>query len=315
MMMNTHNPLVTQLGYPPDARLVIFHADDVGMCHGSNQAYFDLMTAGILQTGSVMMPCPWSPELIQACQQNPALDIGVHLTLTSEWSGYRWGPISTRDPASGLLDEEGYFWRRVAGVQEHLEIGAAVEEMRAQIERVRAAGIDFTHLDTHMGAATIPALVDHYVALGFGYGVPVLLPRRIDDYIRTLGLAGPDEATWLTFTAAVEERGMPLIDWFRITPAHHTHENSAARMELYETILQELPPGVTYFSLHPNASGDIETIVPERAYWRTFEHHYFRSQRLHDFLQAEQIVPIGYRAIRNVMRSNLTKIAHIRSSE
>jgi predicted glycoside hydrolase/deacetylase ChbG (UPF0249 family) len=91
------NPLVTQLGYPSDARLVIFHADDVGMCHGSNQAYLELCAAGILQTGSVMIPCPWSPELVQACQQNPTLDIGVHLTLTSEWAGYRWGPISTRD--------------------------------------------------------------------------------------------------------------------------------------------------------------------------------------------------------------------------
>jgi chitin disaccharide deacetylase len=303
------NPLVEQLGYGSDSRLVIFHADDVGMCHGSNQAYVELCAAGILQTGSVMAPCPWSPELVQACQQNPALDIGVHLTLTSEWSSYRWGPISTRDPASGLLDDEGYFWRRVEGVQGHLQPTAAVQEMRAQIEQVRLAGVDFTHLDTHMGAATISELVEHYVALGFEYGVPVLLPRQIDDYIRTLGLAGPDEATWLTFAAAVEARGMPLVDWFRITPAYHTNENSEARFELYETILHELPPGVTYFSLHPNAPGDIETIVPERAYWRTFEYRYFQSQRLRDFLTVEQIVPIDYRAIRNIMRANRAKMA------
>ena len=303
--MNTPNPLVTQLGYPPEARLVIFHADDVGMCHGSNQAYFDLWAAGMLQTGSVMIPCPWAQELLYACQQNAALDIGVHLTLTSEWAGYRWGPISTREPASGLIDEEGYFWRRVERVQAHLQPTAAITEMHAQIERARQAGLDFTHLDTHMGAALLPELLQAYVAFGFDYGVPVLLPRQIDDYVRTLGLVGPDEQAWLDLTTAVESRGMPLIDWFRITPGYHTADRDADRAVLYEEMLHNLPPGVTYFSLHPNASGDIETIVPERAYWRTFEHAYFQSQRLRAFLQAEQIIPIGYRAIRNVMRSHL----------
>ncbi len=307
--MSMQNPLVTQLGYPSDARLVIFHADDVGMSHGSNQAYLELCAAGILQTGSVMIPCPWSPELVQACQQNPTLDIGVHLTLTSEWAGYRWGPISTRDPATGLVDDEGCFWHRVEGVQTHLQPAVAVQEMQAQIERVRQAGVDFTHLDTHMGAALLPDLVEQYAALGFAYGVPVLLPRRIDDYIRTLGLAGPDEATWLTFADAVEARGMPLVDWFRITPAYHTNDNGEARIELYESILHDLPPGVTYFSLHPNAPGDIETIVPERAYWRTFEYRYFQSDRLRTFLQNEQIIPIGYRAIRDAMRANLARLA------
>ena len=303
--MNTPNPLVTQLGYPADARLVIFHADDVGMCHGSNQAYLDLCAAGLLQTGSVMIPCPWAQELLQACQQNPTLDMGVHLTLTSEWSGYRWGPISTREPASGLIDEEGYFWHRVQHVQAHLQLATAVTEMRAQIQRAQRAGLDFTHLDTHMGVAILPELIQAYVDFGFAYGVPVLLPRQIDDYVRTLGLVGPDEQAWLAFTSAVEARGMPLVDWFRITPGYHTDDGEVGRAALYEALLHDLPPGITYFSLHPNASGDIETIVPERAYWRTFEHTYFQSQRLRAFLQAEGIIPIGYRAIRQVMRSRL----------
>ena len=143
--MDTPNPLVTQLGYPADARLVIFHADDVGMCHGSNQAYLDLCAFGLLQTGSVMMPCPWAQELLQACQQNPALDMGVHLTLTSEWSGYRWGPISTRDPASGLIDAEGYFWHRVQPVQDHLRLDAAFRFTA----RLVAVGSELIHVHRH----------------------------------------------------------------------------------------------------------------------------------------------------------------------
>ena len=299
------NPLVKALGYGPDDRLVIFHADDVGMCHGSNQAFVDLSTAGIVQTGSVMIPCPWSPELLNLCRADPKLDIGVHLTLTSEWAGYRWGPLATREPVSGLLDAAGYFPQQVAVLQAQLNVAAAFAEMRAQIERVQAAQVDFTHIDTHMGASIIPELLEQYVAFGFAYQVPVLLPRRIDDYLRRMNLAGPDETAWLDFAASVEAQGMPLVDWFRITPGYHLADRADDRATLYEDLLANLLPGVTYFSLHPNAPGDIETIVPELAYWRTFEYDYFRSARLRTFLAAEKITPIGYRAIREVMRRGL----------
>jgi hypothetical protein len=301
------NPLVTKLGYGPQDRLVIFHADDVGMCHGSNRAFRELSAAGILQCGSVMAPCPWAAEILGQAQANPALDIGVHLTLTSEWGSYRWGPLTTRDPASGLVDDEGCFWRRVPQVQAQLHVAAAERELRAQIERVIRAGVTITHLDTHMGVATIPELLPLYVALGFEYGVPVLLMRQVDEYMQSLGLVPPDQAAWQAVVADFEARGMPLVDWFRITPAYHLQDWSLGRAAIYETILRELPPGVTYFSLHPNAPGEIEAIEPDRAYWRTFEYEYFQSKRLRDFLTAERITPIGYRAIHGVMQAMIAE--------
>src|SRR4051812_38475886 len=138
----TVNPLISKLGYSPTDRLVIFHADDGGMCHGSNQALVDLSPGGIVKTGSIMTPCAWTPEMLQHCRTNPALDVGVHLTLTSEWDSYRWSPLTTRDPASGLLDQDGYFWQSTEQVRAKLNVKAAVAEMRAQIEKVLAAGVD-----------------------------------------------------------------------------------------------------------------------------------------------------------------------------
>ena len=155
------NPLIAKLGYPAEARLVIFHADDVGMCHGSNRAYIDLAGAGILKSGSVMAPCPWSPEIVKYAADRPDLDLGVHLTLNSEWDAYRWGPLSTRDPGSGLIDETGNFWRRPPMTQSQLNVEAALVELRAQIELMKHFGVDFTHIDNHMGVTLRPERFAH----------------------------------------------------------------------------------------------------------------------------------------------------------
>lgn len=297
------NPLLERLGFGPDARLVIFHADDVGMCHGSNKAFIDLFDAGIVRCGSVMAACPWAHEILSIARERPELDLGVHLTLTSEWSRYRWGPVSTRDSASGLIDETGCFWPRTAMLAASLNPDAAVAELRAQVELVRNAGVEFTHIDTHMGAALLPELFPAYLQLGLAYAAPLLALRSFDDYTRFLAPPGLDEAQWAQQAALLEERGVPLLDAFRITPGYHAGDAEGGRAELYEALLRNLPAGVTYFSLHPNAPGDIETIDPERSFWRTFEYQYFQSNRLRNFLEQEEIVPIGYREIQAVMRS------------
>lgn len=302
-MASSSNPLLEKLGYRPTDRLVIFHADDVGMSHGSNRAYLDLAQAGILKTGSIMMPCPWAPEIVHEAALRPELDLGVHLTLTSEWAGYRWGPISTRDRRSGLLDDDGCFYPRTEIACAHWDVAAAMAEMRAQLDAALAAGVDVTHIDTHMGVAMTPALLPYYVALGLEYRLPLLLMRQLDEYTRPLSMGAPDHAEWGQLVAGLEEQGFCLVDTFRITPGYHVFDREGGRAELYEEMLAALPPGVTYFSLHPNAPGDIEAIVPEKAYWRTFEYEYLQSERLRAFLAEQKLIPIGYREIRDAMRA------------
>src|ERR671921_552831 len=160
-------------------RAVILHVDDLAMCHGANRAFLDLARAGLVTSGSVMVPCPWFREIAEAASGEAALDLGVHLTLTSEWRHYRWRPLSTTRSASGLIDEEGYFWRDVASLRAHLVPEAAEAELRAQIELAVASGIAPTHIDAHMAAAMLPELLDLHIRLGLEYGLVPVLPRGI----------------------------------------------------------------------------------------------------------------------------------------
>src|SRR6476619_1070300 len=147
------NPILERLGYKENDRVVILHADDIGMSQASVDAYADLLKFGIMSSAATMVPCPWFPaaaEYFQRESEDPRFDMGVHCTLNSEWSTFRWGPISTRDQASGLMDADGYFYNATAPLQENVDPAAVERELTAQVERALAAGIDITHIDTHM---------------------------------------------------------------------------------------------------------------------------------------------------------------------
>ena len=297
----TVHPVLHALGFPAAHKVAIFHADDVGMCHGSNQAFGELSRTGAITCGAVMVPCPWFTEVAEMAGAAPDLDLGVHLTLTSEWRAYRWAPISTTSRSSGLIDEHGYLWRRLPLLAAHLVPEAAEAEMRAQIERALRAGIDVTHLDTHMGAALLPSLVEIYVRLGREYQVPVLFPRHFQDYASVLDFAGvPLEAHGPLF-GRLEAEGWPLVDHFRMTPGVPSAESEQA----YRDLVAALPQGLTMVALHPNASGDIETIVPDKAHFRTDEYRLLRDRAFREFIAGQGIRTVGFRPLRDLLRQRI----------
>jgi predicted glycoside hydrolase/deacetylase ChbG (UPF0249 family) len=288
--------LASALGYPDDARLLIVHEDDVGMNHGANRAFFELSRDGFLTCGSVMVPCPWFREVAEEAAADRALDLGVHLTLTSEWPHYRWAPISTVSRASGLVDPDGYMWRNCLDLRAHVVPEAAEAEMRAQIERALQAGIDATHLDTHMGAALVPELAAIYLRLGREYRLPTLLPRRFESYAGVLRLG---DLRGFDYAGLREGQDLPDVDEFRMTPGVPSDEAE----EAYTRLVATVEPGVTYLALHCNAPGEIETIVPPRSHWRTDEYRLFAGDGFKRLAAEHGIVTIGTRALRDRLRS------------
>jgi len=150
-LQRIHNTLPERLGYPADAKLLIVHADDLGMAHSVNAATIKAFERGLVTSGSIMVPCPWLPEIAAYARSHPEADLGLHLTLTSEWSSYRWGPVLSKDRVASLLDKNSYFYLTESEAASHANTTEVEAEIRAQIDRARAFGIKPTHLDSHMG--------------------------------------------------------------------------------------------------------------------------------------------------------------------
>src|SRR5690242_17980966 len=108
-----------KLGYPADARLLIINADDFGMCHDENEATIIGLTNGLFTSSTILTTCPWFEEAAEFARKTPKADLGVHLTLNSEWDRYKWGPVLGRDEVPSLTDARGYLWADVPSVFEH----------------------------------------------------------------------------------------------------------------------------------------------------------------------------------------------------
>ena len=282
-----------------DLPQVVLHQDDVGMCHGANTAFVELSAHGSITSGSVMVPCPWFLEIAEAAAADDSLDLGVHVTLTAEKAHYKWGPLTRPGAASGLVDDNGFFYRDVSSVRRNAHPDAVEAEIRAQIDRALGCGIDVTHIDAHMGAALAPEFCDAYIRAGIDYRLPVLLTADIGGYAPNNHLVGVDQSTYAPFVERATAAGMPLCDrvletnWQRTDPPR----------PLYEQMIRSCTEPLTFICLHPNAPGELEFIEPISSYIRTDEYDLFGSDDYRAWLSGQAIRPIGMRELRDQFRN------------
>jgi chitin disaccharide deacetylase len=290
MTLNSPRPsLLSRLGLT--GRAVVLHVDDLGLCRGANDAFLTLAARGLVTCGSVMVPAPAFPDLAEAAAADPSLDVGVHLTLTSEWPALRWAPVSRVSPASGLTDGDGWLWPDVASLRRHLVPEAAEAELRAQIERALAAGLHPTHIDAHMAAAMLPELLDAHIRLGLEYGLVPVLPRAIT--------FAPDVDRYGEAVARLDAAGLPVLDHIRGTLPVPAEQLAPS----WRAVVDGLAPGVTHVALHCTTPGEIEAIAPGHAAWRTNEYALLASGALADWLAESGVTPVGYRAIQRLWRA------------
>ncbi len=291
------NPLLKRLGFAPDDRVAIIHTDDIGMCQASVAAFAGLFDAGIISSGAVMVPCPWFLEAAKFAVEHPRADLGVHLTLTSEWETYRWGPVSTREYDTGLLDSEGCFPHRSQTVQESAQAVAVQIELETQVKRAIKAGMRPTHIDTHMGTVANARFMEGYISLAWAYHLPPMIPRLDAAGFRALGMDAFGAEIAAHYIYEQEAAGLPLLDHMKGMPL----DSAENRLERTKQALAALEPGITHFIIHPSVdTPELRAITRDWAA-RAADYQDFLNEELRTFIQQQGIQVIGYRAIQDVM--------------
>jgi chitin disaccharide deacetylase len=280
--------LADRLGYPSGTKLVIIHGDDLGETHAVNAAAIKALEAGSINSASLMVPCPWFPEIADYARSHPGADFGLHLTLTSERVYYRWGPVAPADKVPSLLDENGYFhhdWDK----NQHINPKEVEIELRAQIERALAMGVRPTHLDSHQYRLIVNGkdLFDVMVRVAHEYKLPVFVTRDwFADHPYLEASLGPDDIV-LDHTVTIGPEVLPE-KW----------------AEFYISALKNLKPGVTEFVIHPGFDDEeLRAATRERSTWgsgwRQRDFDFFSSNQFRQILAQENVKLITWRELAN----------------
>ena len=278
--------LAERLGYPRDAKLVIVHADDLGMAHSVNIATIKAFETGLVTSGSIMVPCPWLPEIAAYARTNPNADLGLHLTLTSEWTQFRWGPVSSKDRVASLLDPNGYFRLTESEAANSADPKEVELEIRAQIERAKSLGIVPTHLDSHMGTLyQNKALFDVFLRVAREYKLPVRVAKA-----------------WFTRADFLPEIIKPddvFIDRvLDINPGVQPQDWA----KFYSDELRKLEPGVTEIVIHlayddAEMRGATSDHPAWGAAWRQRDFDFFTSDAFRKVLAENNVKLITWREL------------------
>ena len=278
--------LVERLGYPPGTKLIIVHADDLGETHSVNAAAIKALQGGTINSASLMVPCPWFPEMADYAKSHPDADLGLHLTLTSERVYYRWGPAAPADKVPSLVDQNGYFhheWKE----GEHIDAQEVEIELRAQIERALAMGVRPTHLDSHQYRLIMNGkeLFDTMLRVAHEYKLPVFVTRDwFADHPYLQASLGPSDIV-LDHTVTIEPE-IPPEKW----------------AEFYLNELKNLKPGVTEFVIHPGYDDEeLRAATRERSSWgsawRQRDYDFFTSDQFREILAQQKIKQITWREL------------------
>jgi predicted glycoside hydrolase/deacetylase ChbG (UPF0249 family) len=283
-----------RLGWPRGAKVVIFHVDDAGMSYDSNQGTIQALAGGVATSTSVMMPCPWVPHMAAYLKNHPQVDAGLHLTLTSEWDNYRWGPLVGLRAAPGLVDPQGYLWPEVQDVLNHATAEEFEKEIRAQIDKAQAVGITPTHLDSHMGTCFYQPFLESYVQVGIEKNIPILM---IGGHMQH---AGPEVGKLKLLLTALGERvwqgGLPVLDDLVTEPTNAP--NYEGRRQQLLKLLAEMRPGITQIIVHCTAPTEVFAHISGSGPARAAELRLMLDPEVRSFIQQQGIALTTWRELK-----------------
>jgi predicted glycoside hydrolase/deacetylase ChbG (UPF0249 family) len=282
-----------RLGWKAGEVVVILHIDDAGMHHSSNRGVVETLERGVATSFAIMMPCPWVPEIARYVREHPGVDAGLHLTLTSEWELYRWGPVAGKAAVPGLTDGEGCLWRSVAQVVPRANADEVEQELRAQLDRAETMGLKPTHLDSHMGTLFArPDYFERYLKVGVEKRIPVLACGG--KMTHALQENGEAVTQLKPLVPRIWNAGLPVIDDLHTGsygwPADEKPQRLAA-------LLESLEPGVTEILFHASVPTDDFPKVTGSSASRLGDTRALTSPQVREVLERRKIVRTTWREL------------------
>jgi predicted glycoside hydrolase/deacetylase ChbG (UPF0249 family) len=289
--MPERRSLAERLGFAATDKILIVNCDDVGNSHASNAAVMDAMeNGGLITSATIMVPCPWVPEIFAYAKAHPEKDFGLHLTHTAEWKGYKWGPVASKSEVPGLVDPQGYLWPDIMSVYGKSTPEQAYLEAKAQIKKALDAGIDVTHLDSHMGALQYN---DNYFQVYRRLANEFNLPIRMGSQELLAANGGAHQRGQL------DADGVIYPDYL-ITGGPPKGESITV---YWKRMLNELKPGVTELYIHASVAGEEIQHITNSWQTRAEEYRLFTSDaEVRKILETQGIKRIGFRVLRDLQR-------------
>lgn len=303
---NMEPTFAEKLGYPKGKKVLIIHVDDVGMSYESNQGAIKAITEGVANSLSVMMPCGWVPGFVHYLKEHPKTDAGLHLTLTSEWKDYRWGPLAGKNQVKGLVDSEGAMWRGVAEVIKNASPDEVEAEIRAQLDRARTMGFIPTHLDSHMGTLfATPEFLKRYLKVGMEEKIPVMFPGGHNTVVQEQEKMIADQ---LAMTKMVGKQlwdaGLPVLDDLENSsygwkgPENGDKSEKALqkyKTEKYINAIKNIKPGLTMVIMHCTVHSEIFPHITDSYPTREGDFLAMIDPELRKYIEKEGIVLTTWR--------------------
>jgi hypothetical protein len=280
---SSNKNLAERLGYPANSRLLIIHADDFGMMHSVNTAIEEAFENHWITSASILVPCPWFPEVALWAKTHPEADLGIHLALNADWTSYRWPPVSPQPKVSSLLDADGYLPLTTEYVASHAKMSDVEVETHAQVDKAKAAGIHITHVDTHMGTiVSTDDLLKVYLGTAQAYKVPALL------------IHSPTNRDLSHFN--LDPNTIVLDSLIEIMPGVSRPEWLAA----YKRMLQPLPPGTYQLVVHlAHNDAEMQGATSDHpdwgAEWRQNDLDLVRNPEFQQFLKDQGFILISWK--------------------
>ena len=288
--------LAQKLGFDSNSKLLIIHADDIGVAHSVNKASFDGFSLKVITSGSVMVPCPWFLEVAEYAKLNPNHDLGLHLTLTSEWKNYKWSGTSSSNDIKSLINKKGHFYPLNEGVRINATYDDVKKELTSQINYSKANGLNPTHLDTHMGSVRANSeIFQAYFEVGHENSLPILLSKQIKHETEdgTLDTSKFDTSKLLWAEKIYQKSDDSPID-------------SNSWKKFYTEVLEDIKPGFNILLVHLGYDNmELKAVTIDHpnygSKWRELDLKILQNKEFKALLKKRDIKLINWKKIKNVL--------------